>query len=155
MRSVGIGALLGLQDWRIEGMFLGLHGRILRRAHWRSRLSIGFPRLHALPDGSPPPAPMTERELTQLICAMRLAFPDADLVLSTRERAAFRDGMVGVGVTRMSAGSCTRPGGYAADDGAGEQFAVVDDRDPAQVAATIEAGGFEAVWKDWDRGFLD
>jgi 2-iminoacetate synthase len=155
MRSVGIGALLGLRDWRVEGMFLGLHGHVLRRAHWRTRLSIGFPRLHAQPDGSPPPVSMTERELTQLICAMRLAFPDADLVLSTRERAAFRDGMVGIGVTRMSAGSCTRPGGYAVDDGAGEQFAVVDDRDPAQVAATIEAGGFEAVWKDWDRGFLD
>ncbi len=154
MRSVGIGALLGLQDWRVEGMFLGLHGHTLRRTHWRARLSIGFPRLHALPDGSPPPMPLTEPALTQLICAMRLTFPDADLVLSTRERATFRDGMVGLGVTRMSAGSCTRPGGYAIDDGAGEQFAVTDGRDPAQVAATIEARGFEAVWKDWDREFL-
>lgn len=155
MRSVGIGALLGLQDWRVEGMFLGLHGHVLRRNQWRSRLSIGFPRLHALPGGDPPPHPLTEPQLTQLICAMRLAFPDADLVLSTRERPAYRDGMVGLGITRMSAGSCTRPGGYAVDDGAGEQFAVVDAREPAQVAAVIEARGFEAVWKDWDRGFID
>ena len=155
MRSVGIGALLGLADWRVEGMFLGLHGRVLRRAHWRSRLSIGFPRLHTLPDGTPPAHPLSEPELTQLICAMRLTFPDADLVLSTRERPAFRDGMAGIGVTRMSAGSSTRPGGYALDAGAGEQFAVADDRDTALVAAVIESRGFEAVWKDWDREFLD
>ena len=85
---------------------------------------------------------------------LRIALPDADLVLSTRERASYRDGMVGLGITRMSAGSRTDPGGYASEVAAGEQFAVTDQRSPAEVAATIERKGYEAVWKDWDREFL-
>ncbi len=154
MRTVGIGALLGLADWRIEGLFLGLHGKLLRRQYWRSKLSVGFPRLRGEPGGGLERQVLTERDLTQLICAMRIALPDADLVLSTRERASYRDGMVGLGITRMSAGSRTDPGGYASEVAAGEQFAVTDQRSPAEVAATIERKGYEAVWKDWDREFL-
>jgi len=154
MRSVGIGALLGLADWRVEGMCMAAHGKALRRDHWRSRLSIGFPRLREGPGALQSLQSLTERELAQLLWAMRLTFPDADLVLSTRERAAFRDPMVGLGVTRMSAGSKTHPGGYAGVGDAGEQFAITDDRSPAEVAAMIESRGCEAVWKDWDREFL-
>ena len=153
MRSVGIGALLGLADWRVEGMCLAVHGMALRRGHWRSRLSIGFPRLRQGP-GELQLQPLTEAELAQLLWAMRITFPDADLVLSTRERPEFRDHMVGLGVTRMSAGSKTQPGGYAGVSDAGEQFAITDARSPAEVAAMIEAHGCEAVWKDWDREFL-
>ncbi len=153
MRSVGIGALLGLADWRVEGLCMAAHGKALRRDHWRSRLSIGFPRLRQGP-GELQLQPLTEAELAQLLWAMRITFPDADLVVSTRERPAFRDHMVGLGVTRMSAGSKTQPGGYAGAAEAGEQFAVTDDRSPAEIAAMIEARGCEAVWKDWDREFL-
>jgi 2-iminoacetate synthase len=154
MRSVGIGALLGLADWRLEGLFLWLHGRALRREHWRTRLAIGFPRLRNEPGAGVPLQPLQERELAQLVCALRIALPDADLVLSTRERPAFRDGMVGLGITRMSAGSKTCPGGYTELVHAGEQFAVTDDRPPAEVVAMIERKGFEPVWKDWDAQFL-
>lgn len=154
MRSVGLGALLGLANWRVEGLFLWLHGRLLRREHWRSRLAIGFPRLRDDPGAGLPLQPFSERQLAQLICALRIALPDADLVLSTREQASFRDGMIGLGVTRMSAGSKTCPGGYGARVGAGEQFAVTDHRSPAEVVATIEGRGFEPVWKDWDAEFL-
>jgi 2-iminoacetate synthase len=154
MRSVGIGALLGLADWRVEGLCMAAHGKALRRDHWRSRLSIGFPRLREGPGALQPLQPLSEADLAQLLWAMRLTFPDADLVLSTRERPQFRDPMVGLGVTRMSAGSKTQPGGYAGVGDAGEQFAITDDRSPAEVAAMIEARGCEAVWKDWDREFL-
>ena len=154
MRSVGIGALLGLADWRVEGLCLAAHGKALRREHWRSRLSIGFPRLREGPAALQPLQSLSEADLAQLLWAMRLTFPDADLVLSTRERPGFRDHMVGLGVTRMSAGSKTQPGGYAGVSDAGEQFAITDDRSPAEVAAMIEAHGCEAVWKDWDREFL-
>ena len=154
MRSVGIGALLGLADWRVEGLCLAAHGKALRREHWRSRLSIGFPRLREGPAALQPLHSLSEADLAQLLWAMRLTFPDADLVLSTRERPGFRDHMVGLGVTRMSAGSKTQPGGYAGVSDAGEQFAITDDRSPAEVAAMIEAHGCEAVWKDWDREFL-
>jgi 2-iminoacetate synthase len=155
MRWVSIGALLGLSDWRAEGLAMALHGRALRKAHWRTRLAIGFPRLRDDPGADVPLQPLDDRELTQLIVAMRLFLPDADLVLSTREQAALRDALVGVGITRMSAGSRTSPGGYAleADAGAGEQFAVTDRRTPAEVSAMLAGQGFEPVWKDWDRAF--
>jgi 2-iminoacetate synthase len=87
--------------------------------------------------------------------ALRLCFADVGLVLSTRERAALRDSLVGLGVTRMSAGSKTNPGGYSGDVGAVEQFAVDDSRSPAEVAAMIKAKGHDAVWKDWDTAFSE
>jgi 2-iminoacetate synthase len=153
MRSVGIGALLGLADWRVEGVCMGIHGRDLRKRFWRSRLSIGFPRLRVEPaPGITLKAP-SEAQLAQLIFANRIAFPDADLVLSTRERQLFRDGMIGLGITRMSAGSRTRPGGYTLDDDAGEQFAIVDARSPAEIADVIVARGCEPVWKDFAQEF--
>ncbi len=153
MRSVGIGALLGLADWRVEGMFLGQHGRGLKHRYWQSRLSIGFPRLRDEPGAGLALQSLSQRDLVQMITAMRIFFPDADLVLSTREDAAFRDGIVGLGITRMSAGSRTSPGGYSLE-GSGDQFPVTDDRSPAQISEMIAGKGFEPVWKDWDREFL-
>jgi 2-iminoacetate synthase len=135
-------------------VLLAMHGALLRRDHWRTRLAFGFPRLRTEPGAGVALQPLTEPALSQLICGLRLCFPDADLVLSTRERAEFRDRMVGVGITRMSAGSRTAPGGYALGHAAGEQFAVTDGRSPAEIAAMLEAQGYEPVWKDFDRGFL-
>lgn len=154
MRSVSMGALLGLTDWRIESLYMALHGAYMHHKYYRTRLSFGFPRLRDDPGGGLKLQPMSEADLAQLIFAMRLVFADADLVLSTRERQAFRDGMVGLGVTRMSAGSKTQPGGYSLDNGAGEQFAITDGRSPAEVLDMIVAQGYEPVWKDFDQGFL-
>lgn len=153
-RAVSLGALLGLADWRVEALYMALHGALLRRQNFRTRLSFGFPRLREDPGGGVALQPISEAELAQLIVAMRLVFADAELVLSTRERQEFRDGMVGLGVTRMSAGSKTQPGGYSLDDGATEQFAITDTRSPAEVLAMIAQRGYEPVWKDFDRGFL-
>ena len=154
MRSVSLGALLGLADWRVEGVLLAMHGALLRQQSWRTRLAFGFPRLRSDPGAGCTLRTLSEDELGQLICGLRLCFPDADLVLSTRECAEFRDRMVGVGVTRMSAGSRTAPGGYALGSDAGEQFAVTDTRTPAEIAGMLEAHGYEPVWKDFDQGFL-
>ncbi len=153
MRWISIGALLGLSDWRIEGLAMGLHGRALRKAHWRTRLAVGFPRLRDDPGASVPLQPLTDRQLTRLVVALRLFLPDADLVLSTREQAPLRDALVGAGITRMSAGSRTSPGGYALESGAGEQFTITDHRTPTEVAAMLADRGYEPVWKDWDRAF--
>lgn len=154
MRSVSLGALLGLADWRVEGVLMAMHGALLRREHWRTRLAFGFPRLRTDPGAGCALHPLSEDDLGQLICGLRLGFPDADLVLSTRERAEFRDRMVGVGVTRMSAGSRTAPGGYALGSDAGEQFAVTDTRTPAEIVRMLESAGYEPVFKDFDQGFL-
>ena len=82
---------------------------------------------------------------------MRIAVPDAELVVSTREPASLRDSLIGLGITRMSAGSRTEPGGYGAPDESEPQFDIADHRPPSEVAAAIAARGFEPVWKDFDR----
>jgi 2-iminoacetate synthase len=152
VRTLTIGALLGLAPWRAEAFRLALHARHLEKACWQSAVAISFPRLRHVPGGFAIPAPVGDTDLAQMILALRLTFPEAGLSISTRERAAFRDRLIPLGITRMSAGSSTRPGGYAAgDDETLSQFEVVDHRSPAEVAAAIVRLGYDPVWKDFDR----
>lgn len=155
-RSLGIGSLLGLSDWRLEAYLLALHGRYLTRRFWKSRISVSFPRLQgSVHEDFEPEARVTDPEFVQMLCAMRLALPDAELVVSTREPAILRDNLIGLGVTRMSAGSRTNPGGYGLPEWhEGEQFDIGDQRSPASIARVIAEKGFEAVWKDFDRSFI-
>lgn len=153
LRTIGIGALLGLDDWRREGFFVGLHGRHLARTWWRTRVSISFPRLRPADGGFAPLQPVSDAALVQLICALRLLLPDAGLTLSTRESAALRDHLLPLGITQLSAGSCTAPGGYGQEGDGSEQFAIDDNRDAAQISAMLKTRGYESVWKDWDGAF--
>jgi 2-iminoacetate synthase len=155
LRRIGIGTLLGLGDFRTEGFFTGLHALYLARHCWRSHLSVSFPRMRPAEGGFTPPHAVSDQDFVQLMCALRLLLPDAGLVLSTRESATLRDHLLPLGVTQMSAGSCTAPGGYGGDDESTRQFTIDDDRSPAEIAGMIQARGYEAVWKDWDRAFLD
>jgi 2-iminoacetate synthase len=153
VKKIGLGALFGLSDWRAEAWFVGRHLRYLENRYWRSRLSISFPRLRPHQDeGSGPLAitPFGERELVQAICAFRLLSQEVELSLSTRESAHFRDHAFRLGITAMSAGSRTNPGGYASQPDSLEQFAIDDSRSPAAVAGFLRAKGYEPVWKDWD-----
>jgi len=153
-RTLGLGALLGLAPWREEVVMLVRHGRYLSKHFWRTKISFSFPRLRPAVGGFVPPFPVDDREFAQLIVGLRLAMPDAEIVLSTREPAALRDALIPFGVTRMSAGSKTNPGGYRDPEGAGRQFDVHDERSPQEVARAIEQAGREPVWKDFDRAFL-
>jgi 2-iminoacetate synthase len=151
MRRLGIGALLGLADWRLEGLHLAAHARHLARTFWRSLVTVSFPRLRpAEYADTRPRRPVADRELAQLVCALRILLPDAGLVLSTRESAAFRDGMLRLGVTHVSAGSRTEPGGYLRPSSLGKQFEVEDRRTPEEVAGAIRGAGRDPVWKDWE-----
>lgn len=154
LRRLGIGALLGLSDWRAEGWFIGLHAAYLQKTFWQTQVSISFPRLRPTAGGFTPPHPVEDRALVQLVCALRLAHPDCGLVLSTRERPALREHLLPLGITQMSAGSRTEPGGYGRAGDAERQFEVHDTRPPAEVAACIARLGYEPVWKDWDAEFL-
>ena len=154
MRRLGIGVLLGLADFRIETLALAEHAAYLMKRYWRGRVSFSFPRLC--------PAQnvtgrfdhlVSDRELVQMALALRLCFPDAGIVLSTRERAALRDNLVKLCVTRISAGSKTSPGGYSGKTDTAKQFEIDDTRSAAQVAEMIRSTGAEAVWKDWDAAF--
>jgi len=156
--KTGLGNLIGLEEWRTEAWFTALHLRYLEARYWRTKGSIAFPRLrpYAGEGAFAPEYPATERDLLQLICAYRLASEDVELSISTRESAEVRDRIMPFGVTTMSAGSSTAPGGYAdPDDRELEQFAIDDARTPAEVAATIRAHGLEPVWKDWSPGLQE
>jgi 2-iminoacetate synthase len=154
-RKINIGALLGIADWRVEGAFVALHAAYLMRRYWRSHISISFPRLRPAAGGYQPKCPVSDVHMVQLMCALRLFLPDAGIVLSTRESRQFRDNLVPLGVTHMSAGSKTAPGGYAVKSETEGQFEISDHRSPRAVARMITRAGYEPVWKDWDAVYLN
>lgn len=181
-RRIGIGALFGLADWRLEAMALATHLDYLMRIGWKAQFSVAFPRMqpHAgnyeyTPDEN---FCLTDRHLVQLIAAFRMTFPQVGIVLSTREPAALRDSLFGLGVTHISAESKTNPGGYT---GAGSedihltvkgrrveveeekksacakstgQFEIDDHRPASEIASFLQRKGFDPVWKDWDVSIL-
>jgi 2-iminoacetate synthase len=155
MREIGIGALLGLSDWRPETLALGEHAHYLMKRYWKSHVSFSFPRLRPAKNVDRTQfSLLSDKNLVQMIIALRLCFADAGMVLSTRESAELRDHLIEVGITKVSAGSKTSPGGYSQPTNAIEQFEIDDTRSPAQVAGMIRAHGFEPVWKDWDSAFV-
>lgn len=153
VHKIGMGVLIGLEDWRTDVTMLARHLQYLRRNYWRTRYSINFPRMCPSEGGYQPKVVMSDKELAQLTFAFRLFDHDVDISYSTRENPAFRANMMRLGVTSMSAGSKTEPGGYATSPDALEQFEVSDDRTPLEVANEIRALGYEVVWKDWDKIF--
>ena len=155
-RKIGLGALLGLYDWRSDAAMLGAHAAYLTKKYWRTEISVSFPRLRGSFSNFSPPYNVADLELVQMMLAVRLYSRFSGITLSTRESPDFRDHMVGLAVTSMSAGSRTNPGGYKAyaeDHGAGSQFDVHDGRSVAEVAQMIRAKGHYPVMKDWAETF--
>jgi 2-iminoacetate synthase len=178
-RRIGIGALYGLADWRREAISVAAHAAHLLRTCWKSSVTISLPRLRPCAGEFEPLTHMTDRELVQAVCAFRLMFPDVGLVLSTRDSPALRNGLIPLGITLISAGSHTEPGGYTGAgkenlhhtergrivelaSGASEwaeagrataatrQFNIADERSAGEVAEFVRQLGYEPVWKDWD-----
>ena len=173
-RRLGVGALIGLSRWQDEAIALAAHLEYLFKRCWQAQITVSLPRLRPAAGGFHPLFSMTDRELVQLVCALRITFPQLGIVLSTRERASLRDSLASIGVTMMSAGSHTEPGGYTRQgrvhlhrtvrgrivapeyqDGEDEiatgQFAISDERSPAEIATVLRRRGLEPVWKDWDQ----
>jgi 2-iminoacetate synthase len=175
-RRIGVGALFGLSEWRAEALALAAHLEHLLRHCWRAQFTVSLPRLRPCAGSYEPRHPLGDREFIQLLCALRVTFPQVGLVLSTREPAALRDAILPLGITLMSAGSHTEPGGYTGQgrehlhhtvrgrevaldphlqaDGATGQFQIADERSAGELAAVLRAQGLEAVWKDWDAAIL-
>lgn len=150
IRRIGMGVLLGLTAWQEDWPLLMEHARQLQVSNWRSTVSISFPRINPCLAGYNPPVPVSDRELLHLVCISRLAMPQSDLILSTREAPAMRNNLPGLGITKMSAGSRTAPGGYGTSTGHSEQFEVSDDRSPQAIADMLLKQGFQPVWQDWE-----
>jgi 2-iminoacetate synthase len=175
-RRIGVGALFGLSDWRREACALAAHLEFLSKKCWKAQFTVSLPRLRPCAGAFQPKMLLGDRDFTQLICAFRICFPQVGVVLSTREQAELRDALMPLGVTMMSAGSHTEPGGYTgqgreslhltvkgktvspealpSEAGATEQFSIADSRSPAEVAKALAGRGLEAVWKDWDPAIL-
>jgi 2-iminoacetate synthase len=155
MRRLGVGALFGLHDdWRRDAIATVVHASALVRRWWRSEVTVSLPRLRPCAGGLDVPggpATLDDRSLVQVLAALRLTLPDVGIVLSTRERPELRDALLRLGITHMSAGSHTEPGGYANDTDAEPQFEIADDRSPAEIAAMLRTAGYDTVWKDWQR----
>jgi 2-iminoacetate synthase len=146
--KVGMGALLGLYDWRVDLCAVAMHVLYMREHYWQSNLSISFPRIRPSAGGFQPHSPVSDAKLLQIICAWRIFDNELDLTISTRESAAFRDLLLPVGITAYSAGSSTEPGGYAHKGKNLEQWTVNDDRSVEEVVAFMEQHGFEAVFQN-------
>ena len=155
--KIGIGVLLGLTDWRVDSFFCALHLDYLKKKYWQTRYSLSFPRIRPAEGVDQEKYCINDKDLAQLIFAYRLFDGDLELSLSTRETAYFRQNMVPLGITHLSAGSKTNPGGYcqqAKDDAKEEslsQFDISDNRDPLVVAKDLVKANLEPVWKDWDK----
>ncbi len=172
-RRIGIGALFGLWDWQEEALSLAAHLEYLQKRCWKAQITVSIPRLRPAAGDFEPRHPLEDREFVQLLCALRICFPQTGIVLSTRESPKFRDGVIPLGVTMLSAGSHTEPGGYTGAGrealhqtvrgrqvpleagtaaGATGQFEISDSRRPAEMVDALRRQGYEPVWKDWDQG---
>jgi 2-iminoacetate synthase len=150
VHKIGLGVLIGLEDWRVDSWFCALHLEYLRKKYWKTRYAVSFPRLRPAMGYPDPKFVMTDRELVQLITAYRLFDENLELSISTRESSVFRDNILKLGITSLSAGSKTDPGGYASEKHALEQFEINDSRSPSEMGVAIRAQGLEPVWKDWE-----
>jgi 2-iminoacetate synthase len=153
IHKMGLGVLLGLEDWRTDSFFTAVHLNYLEKTYWKTKYSLSFPRLRPFSGGIEPKAEMDDKELVQLICAYRLCNQELELSISTRESELFRDHIIKLGITSISAGSKTNPGGYIVAPESLEQFEISDERTAQQIGEMIKSKGYEPVWKDWDRMF--
>lgn len=153
MHKIGLGVLLGLEDWRTDSFFCALHLDYLQKKYWQTRYSLSFPRIRPAEGVNLSDHTIKDSELVQLICAYRLFNEDVEISISTRETEKFRNHILKLGTTTISAGSKTNPGGYAVDPETLEQFEISDGRSAGQMADVIASQGYEPVWKDWDKNF--
>lgn len=152
VHKIGMGILIGLEDWRVDATMMMRHLRYLQKNYWRTKYSVNYPRMRPSENGGfQPNVIINDREFAQLLFATRIFDHDVDMSLSTREPAELRDNLAPLGITTMSAESKTEPGGYFSYPQALEQFHVSDERTALEVASALKRVGREAVWKDWDK----
>lgn len=150
MHKIGLGVLLGLEDWRVDSFFNALHIDYLQKMYWQTKYAVSFPRLRPAEGIIEPNFIMEDRDLLQLICAYRIWNEDLEVSISTRESAKFRNHVIGLGATSMSAASKTNPGGYAVDKQSLEQFEISDERSMEEIITIIKQAGYDPVMKDWE-----
>jgi 2-iminoacetate synthase len=156
LRTVGIGALLGLADPRYDMLCVYRHAKYLLKNYWQAGVSISFPRIQPQLGGFQADYPVDEKMLAQYIFAMRIGLPEVPLVLSTRESQRVRDGMAGLGISKMSVASKTTVGGYSDNpQESTEQFSISDERNIPEFCDMLRGKGLEPVFKNWDATYRE
>jgi len=155
IHKIGLGVLLGLEDWRVDSFFCATHLDYLEKKFWKTKYSISFPRMRPAEGIIEPNVIVSDKQLVQLLTAYRLFNEDVELSISTRESEHFRNNFIPLGVTSMSAGSKTNPGGYAVETESLEQFEISDERSVKEIDELIRKNGYEPVYKDWDQKFSE
>lgn len=148
--SISIGALFGLARIRREAFLCGMHAKYLQDKYLNTEISLSLPRITMAEGGFNAPYEMDDPLFAQTMLAYRLFLPRAGINISTREKAAFRDNLIGLGATRMSAGSRTTVGGYCNDEGSSAQFEIHDKREVSEIVSRIRSRKHQPVFKDWD-----
>ena len=154
VNKIGLGCLFGLtEDWRTDALFAGIHLDYLEKKYWKTSYSMSFPRMRPYEGENIVSVDLKDRDLVQLICAFRIFNHELEITLSTRESQQFRENILPLGITHMSAGSKTNPGGYAEPEESLEQFSVSDERSAKEICSMLKGKGFDSVWKDWDKSY--
>lgn len=151
MRFLNIAPLLGLVDWRSEVFFCGLHAKYLQDNFPDIEVSFSIPRIRPHEGEFQPDVVVEDKDVVQLVLAMRLFLPKIGINVSTRESAEFRENLLPLGVTKMSAGSTTAVGGHTADSNETEQFEISDERNVEEMKDMLLAKGYQPVLKNWMR----
>jgi 2-iminoacetate synthase len=149
IRTINIGALLGLHNWRSEVFLAGMHAAYLQKRYPDIEVGVSLPRMRPQYGGYQPECPLSDQDLVQSILALRLFLPRAGITISTRESAQLRDNLIQLGVTKMSAGSSTAIGGHTDARGSIGQFEISDKRTVPEMQKAISNFGYKPVLKDW------
>ncbi len=154
INKIGLGCLFGLTaDWRVDALYAGIHLDYMEKHYWKTSFSMSFPRMRPYEGKNIVAVDLKDRDLAQLICAFRIFKHELEITLSTRESAQLRENLLPLGITTMSAGSKTNPGGYGQDNESLEQFVISDERSPEEITKMLEKKGYDSVWKDWDASY--
>lgn len=149
MHSVNIGALLGLDDWKKDAFFTGLHAQYLQDKYPETEISVSLPRIRPHAGSFDDIYPVNDKALVQTMLALRLFLPRVGVTISTRESQSFRDNIIPLGVTKMSAGVSTEVGGHASKTKSDSQFEISDKRSVKEMKKILLDRGYQPVYKDW------
>lgn len=144
LRSIGIGALYGLSDCTFDAFCTAMHGRYLSDKYSETEFSLSLPRIQPAVGDFVPVEIMDDAKFIQYLLAFRLFLPRLGINVSTRERKEMRNSLLGLGISRISAGSKTSVGGYRfAEPTTEDQFDIADNRTVAQMKADLTAMGYQ------------
>ncbi|WP_078552631.1 2-iminoacetate synthase ThiH [Bacillus alkalicellulosilyticus] len=149
MRNVTIGSLLGLSDWRTEVFFTGMHAEYLQKKYLGTEINVSLPRIQPYVGSDSSITEVDNVHFVQSMLALRLFLPKAGITLSTRESAFFRDHLLPLGVTKMSAASSTEVGGYTNEHSSVKQFETSDERTVPQITTMLQEKGYQPIYQNW------